>query len=72
MSGGDGDWRRGFILPRLPIIIYKAWSDHTAREYKNLKGLKKENLRDHMTNRELVLNMLAELSTKDISEATNP
>lgn len=50
----------------------KTWSDHTAKEYKKLKGLKKENLRDNITNRELVMNMLAELSTKDISEATNP
>ena len=44
----------------------------TAKEYKRFKGLRKENLRDNMTNRELVLNMLAELSTKDISEARNP
>jgi prophage antirepressor-like protein len=57
---------------RLTDIIYKTWSDHMAKEYKRLKGLKKENLRDHTTNRELVLSMLAELSTKDISEAVNP
>lgn len=44
----------------------------TAREYKKYKGLKKENLRDNMTNRELVMNMLAELSTKEISESLNP
>jgi hypothetical protein len=44
----------------------------TAKEYKKFKGLKKENLRDNMTNKELVLNMLAELSTKEISEATAP
>lgn len=44
----------------------------TAKEYKQFKGLKKENLRDNMTNRELVINMLAELSTKDISESQNP
>lgn len=44
----------------------------TAKEYKQFKGLKKENLRDNMTNKELVLNMLAELSTKEISEANNP
>jgi hypothetical protein len=44
----------------------------TAREYKKFKGLKKENLRDNMTNRELVMNMLAELSTKEISESQNP
>jgi prophage antirepressor-like protein len=71
------EWRRhgldeGVHFATLTDIIYKTWSDHTAREYKQLKGLKKENLRDHMTNRELVLNMLAELSTKDISVATNP
>jgi hypothetical protein len=71
------EWRRhgldeGLHFATLTDIIYKTWSDHTAREYKQLKGLKKENLRDHMTNRELVLNMLAELSTKDISVATNP
>ncbi len=71
------EWRRhgleeGVQFATLTDIIYKTWSDHTAREYKRLKGLKKENLRDHMTNRELVLNMLAELSTKDISAATHP
>lgn len=53
-------------------IITKAWSDKTTKEYKILKGLKKENLRDNMTNTELILNMLAEASTKDISAATNP
>jgi prophage antirepressor-like protein len=71
------EWKRhgldeGVHFATLTDIIYKTWSDHTAREYKQLKGLKKENLRDHMTNRELVLNMLAELSTKDISVATDP
>ncbi|MFY9178233.1 MAG: hypothetical protein WAO12_00455 [Venatoribacter sp.] len=53
-------------------IIYQTWAGKTAKEYKQFKGLKKENLRDHMTNKELVLNMLAELSTKEISEANNP
>ena len=53
-------------------IIYQTWADKTAREYKRFKGLKKENLRDNMTNKELVLNMLAELSTKEISETINP
>lgn len=53
-------------------IITKAWSDKTTKEYKVLKGLKKENLRDNMTNTELILNMLAEASTKDISAAVNP
>lgn len=62
----------GVQFATLTDIIYKTWSDHTAKEYKRLKGLKKENLRDNMTNRELVLNMLAELSTKDISVATDP
>ena len=52
--------------------ISKAWSGMTTRQYKDLKGLKKENLRDNMTNTELILNMLAEASTKDISSATNP
>jgi len=56
----------------LTDIITKAWSDNTTKEYKILKGLKKENLRDNMTNTELILNMLAEASTKDISAATNP
>lgn len=71
------EWKRhgleeGVQFATLTDIITKAWSDHSTREYKRLKGLKKENLRDNMTNRELVLNMLAELSTKDISAATNP
>lgn len=56
----------------LTDIISKAWSGNTTKEYKILKGLKKENLRDNMTNTELILNMLAEASTKDISQATNP
>lgn len=52
--------------------ISKAWSGMTAREYKDFKGLKKENLRDNMSTTELILNMLAETATKDIAEATNP
>ncbi|ERI86371.1 hypothetical protein HMPREF1981_00962 [Bacteroides pyogenes F0041] len=56
----------------LTDIIYKTWAGKTAKEYKKFKGLKKENLRDNMTNTELVLNMLAELSTKRISETANP
>lgn len=52
--------------------ISKAWSGMTTREYKNFKGLKKENLRDNMSTTELILNMLAETATKDIAEATNP
>lgn len=56
----------------LTDVIYKTWAGKTAKEYKQHKGLKKENLRDNMSNKELVMNMLAELSTKEISEAVNP
>lgn len=71
------EWKRhglkeGVQFATLNDIIYSTWSGMTAKEYKQFKGLKKENLRDNMTNRELVLNMLAELSTKDISESRNP
>ena len=52
--------------------ISKAWSGMTTREYKDFKGLKKENLRDNMSTTELILNMLAETTTKDIAEATDP
>jgi hypothetical protein len=52
--------------------ITKAWSGFTTKQYKNLKDLKKENLRDHMTNLELVLNMLAEATTTEISKEKNP
>lgn len=62
----------GIQFATLTDIIYKTWADKSAKEYKQFKGLKKENLRDNMTNTELVLNMLAELSTKRISETTNP
>ena len=62
----------GVQFATLTDIIYKTWADRTAKEYEQFKGLKKENLRDNMTNTELVLNMLAELSTKRISETTNP
>jgi hypothetical protein len=71
------EWKKrglteGAQFATLTDIITKAWSDNTTKEYKILKGLKKENLRDNMTNTELILNMLAEASTKDISAATNP
>lgn len=71
------EWKRlnlqeGIEFATLTDIIYKTWAGKTAKEYKQLKGLKKENLRDNMTNKELILNMLAELSTKEISETTNP
>lgn len=52
--------------------ISKGWSGMTTREYKDFKGLKKENLRDNMSTTEIILNMLAETATKDIAEATNP
>ena len=56
----------------LTDIITKAWSGKTTKDFKILKGLKKESLRDNMTNTELILNMLAEASTKDISQVENP
>ena len=64
--------KEGVQFATLTDIITKAWADKTTKEYKVLKGLKKENLRDNMTNTELILNMLAEASTKDISQAVNP
>ena len=58
------EWKRrglqeGVQFATLTDIIYQSWADKTAKEYKQFKGLKKENLRDNMTNKELVLNMLA-------------
>jgi hypothetical protein len=64
--------KEGQQFATLTDIISKSWSGITTKEYKLLKGLKKENLRDNMTNTELILNMLAEASTKDISKAINP
>lgn len=64
--------KEGIQFATLTDIITKTWADKTTKEYKVLKGLKKENLRDNMTNTELILNMLAEASTKDISQAINP
>jgi hypothetical protein len=71
------EWKKrglkaGVQFATLTDIITKAWADKTTKEYKILKGLKKENLRDNMTNTELILNMLAEASTKDISAVVNP
>lgn len=71
------EWKKrglqeGVQFATLTDIIYKTWAGKTAKEYKAFKGLKKENLRDNMTNKELVLNMLAEISTKEISESGNP
>lgn len=64
--------KEGLEFATLTDIIYKTWAGKTAKEYKKFKDLKKENLRDNMTNKELILNMLAELSTKEISEVSNP
>ena len=71
------EWKKhglqeGVQFATLTDIIYQTWSDMTSKEYKQFKGLKKENLRDNMTNKELVLNMLAELATKEISEISDP
>ena len=71
------EWKRcgleeGTQFATLTDILYQTLADKTTKEYKRFKGLKKENLRDNMTNKELVLNMLAELSTKEISEVSNP
>lgn len=64
--------KAGVEYATLTDIIYNSWAGLTAKQYKQLKGLKKENLRDNMTNEELVLNMLAELSTTSITKAKNP
>lgn len=71
------EWKRrglkeGQQFATLTDIITKAWAGKTTKEYKILKSLKNENLRDNMTNTELILNMLAEASTKDISQAVEP
>ena len=71
------EWRRAGITDSrqyasLTNILTAAWSGKTVKEYKKFKGLKKENLRDNMANTELVLNALAEISTTEISKATNP
>lgn len=64
--------KEGVQFATLTDILTHAWAGKTTKEYKILKGLKKENLRDNMTNTELILNMLAEASTKDISQSANP
>jgi len=64
--------KEGQQFATLTDIITKVWAGKTTKEYKVFKGLKKENLRDNMTNTELILNMLAEASTKDISAAVQP
>ena len=62
----------GVQYATLTDVIYQQWTGKSAKEYKQFKGLKKENLRDNMTNEELVLNMLAELSMTSITKAKNP
>ena len=76
-KGLTDEWDRGGIQKGLEYAILtdeitKAWTGITTKEYKKLKSLKKENLRDNMTNMELVLNMLAEVSATEISQAQNP
>ena len=71
------EWQRTGITDNkdfaiLTNVLTKTWSGKTVKEYKEHKGLKKQNLRDNMTSTELILNMLAEASTKDISQANNP
>ena len=71
------EWDRGGVKQGLEYAlltdeITRAWSGMNTRDYKKIKGLKKESLRDNMTNAELVLNMLAELSTTEISKKENP
>lgn len=71
------EWKRcgveeGMQFATLTDIITKTWSGKTTKEYKQYKGLKKENLRDNMTNTELILNMLAETATTDLSKEHNP
>ena len=62
----------GVQYATLTDIIYQTWAGKTAKEYKQFKGLRKENLRDNMTNEELVLNMLAALSATSITRAKDP
>jgi len=71
------EWQRSGVddyrdFATLTDVMTKEWSGKTTTEYKNHKGLKKENLRDHMTNMELVLNMLAEVSATNMSKKSNP
>ncbi len=71
------EWNRsgveqGLEYALLTDEITKAWSGKTTREYKNYKGLRKESLRDNMTNTELILNMLGEVATTEISKSDNP
>ena len=71
-SWQDHGVKEGLEYAILTNEISKAWSGRTTREYKDFKGLKKQNLRDNMSTTELILNMLAETATKDIANASNP
>ena len=64
--------KKGREYAVLTDLMYKTWADMSAKEYKEFKGLKKENLRDNMTNIELILNMLAEASATELSQNENP
>lgn len=71
------EWKRhglqeGVQFATLTDIIYQTWSGKTSKEYKRFKGLKKESLRDNMTNTELALNMLAEAATTELSKEKDP
>lgn len=68
----DRGVQKGIEFAILTDEITKAWSGMSTRQYKNLKGLKKENLRDNMSTTEIILNMLAETATKDLSRKTQP
>ncbi|MBU4338384.1 Bro-N domain-containing protein [Patescibacteria group bacterium] len=68
----ERDMKEGMEYAILTDEITRAWADRSVRDYKKFKGLKKENLRDNMTNLELVLNMLAEASTTEISKKQKP
>ena len=71
-SWQDHGVKEGLEYAILTNEISKAWSGMTTREYKDFKGLKKQNLRDNMSTTELILNMLAETATKDIANTSNP
>ena len=76
-KGLTDEWERAGVrlgqqYASLTDIITRAWSGKTTRQYKQFKGLKKENLRDNMTNTELILNMLAESAATDLSKEQNP
>ena len=64
--------KQGKEYAYLTDLMYRTWSDMSAKEYKQFKGLRKENLRDNMTNVELILNMLAEASATELSQKTSP